>query len=108
MFSFYFYNMNVRCPHCQEIFEADQQQAKLLTYAIGKGQRLVMLDCPECYWNVPVNPGDLLSHEPQKDEPSEHTNAKPVKCPQCAEGVMCYVNDGNEEFWGCGECGHAY
>ena len=98
--------MKVRCPHCQETFEADQQQEVLLTYAIGKGQRLVMLDCPACYWNVPINPGHLLSHEAQKDEPSENAGAEPVPCPQCADGIMCYVEDGKEKFWGCGECGY--
>lgn len=99
--------MNVRCPHCQKIFEANQQQEHLLTYAIGKGQRLVMLECPECYWDVPLNPGDLLSHEPQKDEASEKkTIAGTVNCPKCADGIMSYINDGNEEFWGCGECGY--
>lgn len=98
--------MRVRCPHCQEIFEADPQQAKLLTYAIEKGQTLVMLDCPACYWHIPINPADLLSHEPQKDEPSEKPTAEPIKCPECSEGIMCYINDGHEKFWGCGECGY--
>ena len=98
--------MRVRCPHCQEIFEADKQQTELLNYAIGKGQRLVMLDCPACYWNVPVNPGNLLSREPQKDEASENDNTEPVKCPECADGILCDVDNGHEKFRGCGACGY--
>lgn len=65
-----------------------------MTYAIGKGQRLVMLECPECYWSVPINPNHLPSHEAQKDEPSENPVAEPVKYPEYADGIMSYVNDG--------------
>jgi uncharacterized C2H2 Zn-finger protein len=41
--------MNVRCPNCQVVFKTSQEKTTLLNYAIQKEQKLVMLECPECF-----------------------------------------------------------
>lgn len=97
--------MKIRCTSCQEIFETDENQEKFMTYAIGKGQKLAMLDCPLCYRSVPIDPAHLLSHQPPQT--TKKGKEKPVQCPECADGVLSYIDDpGEENFWGCGECGH--
>lgn len=41
--------MNVRCPNCQVVFKTSREKTTLLNYAIQKGQKLVMLECLECF-----------------------------------------------------------
>lgn len=60
--------MEIRCPNYQEIFEADSQQEPIIDTAIKNNQRLVFIESPECYKDIPTNPKDLLSKDPQKDE----------------------------------------
>ncbi len=100
--------MNIRCPNCKRIFVADLQQKSLIESAIKKNMRLVFVKCPECYRHVPINPKDLLSREPQRDEGRENTNAEVIECPICHDGIVSYIDDGEEKFWGCGECGNIW
>ena len=100
--------MKIRCPNCQEIFDADSQQESMIDTAIKNNQRLVFIECPECYKDIPINPKDLLSNEPQKDEDKKNKSYELIECPICHEGVVCYVDDGDKKFWGCGECGNVW
>ena len=95
--------MKIKCPKCQKFFEANSQQKTLIDRAIDKNMKLLFVECPECCRNVPINPSDLLSTEPQKDEDIEQ-----FECPICHEGIVCYVSDDDEKFWGCGECGNVW
>lgn len=61
-----------------------------------------MLECPKCYKSVPINPSDLLMSIPQTNK------QEIIKCPICNDGVVSYVNNGSEHFWGCGECGNIW
>ena len=100
--------MKIRCPNCQEIFEASSQQQSLIDKAIKNSQRLLFVECPECYKDVPLNPKDLLSTEPQTDEGRKCKSTKLIECPICHEGIVSYVADKDEKFWGCGECGNVW
>lgn len=100
--------MEIRCPNCQKIFEADSQQKLLVDTAKKNNQRLVFIECPECFKDVPINPSDLLSKEAQKDENKKNKNSKSIECPICHEGIVSYIDDGDEKFWGCGECGNVW
>ena len=97
--------MIIRCPNCQKTFNANYEQKSLVESAIKKNMRLVFIKCPECYQNVPINPSDLLSKVPQKDADKKDNNQKVIECPICHDGVVCYIDDKDEQFWGCGECG---
>jgi DNA-directed RNA polymerase subunit M/transcription elongation factor TFIIS len=100
--------MNVRCPKCHKVFEANKAQKKLIDNAKSKGQRLVMLACSECFKDIPINPEDLLSFESQKDKPVQGIKYQGETCPICKEDIISYVDDGDEKFWGCGECGNVW
>ena len=100
--------MEIRCPSCQDVFEADSQQKKLVNAVLEKNQRLVFVECPKCYKDVPINPKDLLSREPQKDESKKDKSFEQIKCPICHEGLVCHVANKDGEFWGCGECGNVW
>ena len=100
--------MKIRCPNCQKIFDANSQQENLLDYAIKNNQHLVMLECPTCFQSVPINPNNLLSKEAQKDDNKENENSQSIECPVCHEGIVSYITNGNEKFWGCGECGNVW
>lgn len=97
--------MEIRCPGCLGNFKANHDQELFITEAIQKGQRLIMTDCPKCYKHIPVNPADLLSMESQKDEDQKSSQSVIINCPVCSDGIVNYIDDGNEKFWGCGECG---
>lgn len=101
-------NMIVRCPNCQKTFNANYEQKSLVESAIKKNMRLVFIKCPECYQNVPINPSDLLSKVPQKDADKKDNNQEVIECPICHDGVVCYIDDKDEQFWGCGECGNIW
>lgn len=96
--------MKVRCPNCQKIFLATEEQEKLLTTGTENKQRLVMLECPECYKD-PIDPANLLSHDAQRDEKNINDSEEPIECPICHGGIVSYIDNGDEKFWGCGECG---
>ncbi|MDM1368889.1 hypothetical protein [Myroides marinus] len=96
--------MNVRCPNCQVVFKTSQEKTTLLNYAIQKGQKLVMLECPECFKVVPINPSALLAKVSQKDNDTKQ-QYDGIDCPICLDGIVSYVDDNKEVFWGCGECG---
>jgi uncharacterized Zn finger protein len=93
--------MQIRCPNCKIIFDADKQQQQLLDQAIESKQRLIIIECPNCYKDVPIDPGNLLSFDSQKDEQPQDQ----IPCPICKEGLVAYIDNGIDKFWGCGECG---
>ena len=93
-------NMIIRCPNCQKTFNANYEQKSLVESAIKKNMRLVFIKCPECYQNVPINPSDLLSKVPQKDADKKDNNQEVIECPICHDGVVCYIDDKDEQFWG--------
>lgn len=100
--------MEIRCPNCQKIFKADFQQELLVSAAIKKNQRLIFIKCPECFKTVPINPKNLFSKYPPKDSDTKNLDAEPIKCPICQDGIISYIDDGDEKFWGCGECGNVW
>jgi rubrerythrin len=100
--------MKIRCPNCQEIFEADSRQESLINTVVKNNQKLVFIECSVCYKDVPINPNNLLSKEPQKDENMKGENTEMIECPICQEGVVGYIDNGDEKFWGCGECGNVW
>jgi ribosomal protein S27AE len=99
--------MKIKCPNCRNTFNADSQQEQLVNMAIKKKQRLLFIECPECYKDVPINPNDLLPKEYQKDEDLKNHTAENIQCPICG-GIVSYVDNGDEKFWGCGECGNIW
>ncbi|MHC5311009.1 hypothetical protein ACYSNM_13275 [Myroides sp. LJL116] len=97
--------MNVRCPNCQVVFKTSPEKTELLNYAIQKGQKLVMLECPECFKEVPINPDNLLAKVSQKDNDIKE-KYDGIDCPICLVGIVSYIDNNKEKaFWGCGECG---
>lgn len=100
--------MEVKCPNCQKTFTANVEQEALLDGAINRGQRLVIIECPQCYKDVPIDPANLMSGEPQKDQDTKTNVKENIECPICHEGVIAYVENGDENFWGCGECGNVW
>jgi DNA-directed RNA polymerase subunit M/transcription elongation factor TFIIS len=100
--------VEIRCPNCQEFFEANSHQKSLVDKAIKKNMGLLFVECPKCYKDVPIDPQNLLSKEPQKDENQKNKSAEMIECPICHEGAVSYIDDGDERFWGCGECGNVW
>jgi uncharacterized C2H2 Zn-finger protein len=98
--------MEIRCPNCKNIFEANSQQEVLLSNAIKNNQRLLIIECSECYKDVPIDPCNLLSEEPQKDEDKKNGIVEEISCPVCSAGIVSYIDE--EKFWGCGECGSVW
>lgn len=90
--------MNIKCPSCAAIFQANAQEQERINNAIAKGQKLLMMDCSVCYKSIPIKPTDLLATQEKKEETT-------IKCPICKDGLVSFVDDGVEKFWGCGECG---
>lgn len=93
--------MNVKCPKCQKIFETNTRQEQILNQAISKNMSLIMIKCPECRVNVPINPKESLSIIPSKNE----NNTSIFECPICGGIVSFIENDADGSFYGCGECG---
>jgi len=75
--------------------------------AINRNQRLLFIECPECYKDIPINPNDLLSKEHQKDEDKKNGTTENIQCPICGE-IVSYIDNKEEKFWGCGECGNVW
>ena len=100
--------MEIRCPNCQKIFAPKSEVESLVVDAINKGQRLLIIECPECYKDVPIDPTNLMSKESQKDEVLKKQTAENIQCPICDEGIVTYIENGEEKFWGCGECGNVW
>ena len=100
--------MKIRCHNCQKVVEVDSKQESLINTAITNEQELVFIECPECYKDIPINSTDLLSINPQKDADKKNKNIETIKCPVCQEGIVSYIDDGEEKFWGCGECGNVW
>jgi len=99
--------MKVRCPNCKEIFRQTMVRKNQLENAIKKNQRLLMIECSECYKDVPINPMDLMSYEPQKDKPTkDEFDSK--NCPICKDGIISFIDNEEEKFWGCGNCGNVW
>ena len=99
--------MEVRCPNCKKVFNPNNEQEKFLMYAIEKKQVLAMIECAECYKDVPINPMNLMSFEPKKDKVStDEYDGK--SCPVCKEGILSFIDHEKEKFWGCGECGNVW
>ena len=94
-------NMNIKCPKCLKIFQPEKKDEKLLIDAINKKQSLFMMKCPFCYKSIPINPCDLMSAQERIDE-------EVIECPICKEGIISYIDDDTEQFWGCGECGNVW
>ena len=88
--------MEIKCSKCQRYFQPDSKEEKRIEEAVKKGQRLVMTGCTLCGRSVPVT----LAGDAEEE--------KPVKCPICNDGLVSYVDDGDEKFRGCGECGRVW
>ncbi len=95
--------MKIKCQKCQSIFEADKKQSKLLNHAISNGGKLIFIECPICYKGSCIDPFDLLDEKQKINQTSEI-----IECPICKDGIISYVDDGTERFWGCGECGNVW
>jgi ribosomal protein S27AE len=76
--------------------------------AINNNQRLLFIECPDCYKDIPIELNNLLLKDTQKDEDHKNENTEIIECPICREGVISYLDDGDERFWGCGECGNIW
>ncbi len=61
-----------------------------------------MTDCSICYNSIPVVPTGLMAAT--KETKSEVA----IKCPICGDGIVSYIDDESEKFWGCGECGNIW
>ena len=99
--------MKVRCPNCKEIFIADNRDQKLLTTAIQKGQQLLIIECSKCYKDVPINPMDLMTVKSQIGN-SIKEKYDGQNCPICSDGIISFIENKDEKFWGCGECGNVW
>lgn len=93
--------MKIKCPSCSKIFEPGENDESRINKAIGQNQKLVMMDCPICYKYIPIHPDDLMLLHESRDEPV-------IDCPLCSEGIVSFVEDETETFWGCGECGNVW
>ena len=100
--------MEIRCHNCQKIFKADSQQKLLIDTARKNNQRLIFIECSKCFKDVPIDPNNLLSKIPQKDEDKKNKSIQAIKCPICQEGIVTYIDTEDEKFWGCGECGNVW
>ena len=97
--------MNIRCPKCRKIFEANAQQESFVNQSSGKNMHLIFVECPCCYVDAPVNPMDLLLTKPSEDKQDEIS----IECPICVDGIVCYIEDEIDgSFYGCGECGNIW
>ena len=93
--------MYVKCPNCLEIFQPIKKDEKILKEAIVKRQKLLIIECTKCYKDVLINPIALLDIQNLNKE-------KNIQCPICKEGIVSYIDDEDECFWGCGECGNVW
>ena len=93
--------MNVKCPKCLKNFQPEKKDEKLLIEAINKKQNLLMMKCPLCFKSIPINPNELLSVQSLDSE-------EVIQCPICKDGIVCYIDDEDKQFWGCGECGNVW
>jgi len=93
--------MEIKCPSCSSVFQPNKEDEKRVLEAVARGQKLLMSDCPVCYKSIPINPTDLMFVEEQKKEIT-------MACPVCSDGIVSYIDDGTEKFWGCGECGNVW
>ena len=94
--------MNVKCPNCLKIFQPNIKDEKFIKESIAKKQELCMIECTKCYQDVPIAPNNLLSIQGTDD------NKEIIQCPICKGGIVSYIDDVDEQFWGCGECGNVW
>lgn len=96
--------MKVKCQKCQEVFDTDEKQSRILEDAILKNKKkLIFLECPICCKDSYVDPFNLLNEQDEKKITDEV-----IECPICHDGIISYIDDGKEKFWGCGECGNVW
>ena len=95
--------MEIKCPNCFEIFVPNKKEEQKISNAIKKDQKFFITECIKCYQDIEINPCDLLNINTPNEE-------KIIYCPICNDeiGVVCYVKDETEEFYGCGECGNIW
>jgi len=93
--------VEIKCPNCLNIIQPNEGDEKRISRAIERNQKLVMMDCPLCYKSIPIHPNDLMLLQESCDE---HI----INCPVCCDGIVSYVEDETEKFWGCGECGNVW
>ena len=93
--------MDIKCPSCLSIFRPKELEKSRINNAIEKGQKLLMMDCPVCYKSIPINPTGLIAVREKDVEEA-------IECPICNDGIISYIDDGMEVFWGCGECGNVW
>jgi len=92
-------NMKITCTNCGKAFEASAKQQKLIDAIKAKGGKLVMVECPHCYFDF----GAVLD---KVDEPED----EPYRCPVsgCTGWVSFVEMKGRAPFHGCGECGSTW
>ena len=93
--------MEIQCPKCLKLFKPNKQEEKRILGAVERKQNLIMTDCTLCYKSVPINSYNLTDTIELRNEPV-------INCPICKDGIVSYINDGKEKFWGCGECGNVW
>ncbi|MDA3616604.1 hypothetical protein [Polluticaenibacter yanchengensis] len=83
------------------MFIADSSDQKLLTIAIQKGQQLLFIECSKCYKDVPINPIDLMLVQSQiYNSTKEEYDGQ--NCTICSDGIISFIENKDEKFWGCG------
>ena len=93
--------MEIKCPSCLCVFQPNSEDEKRVIRATERKQKLLALDCSICYKSIFINPTDLMFVQKKEEETT-------IKCPICRDGIVSYIDDDTEKFWGCGECGNVW
>jgi uncharacterized Zn finger protein len=93
--------MEIKCFNCSKIFIPSKAEKIKISEAIKKEQKLFMAECTMCYQVVPINPCNLLQLIDKEEE-------EIIQCPICKDGLISFIKNETEEFYGCGECGNIW
>lgn len=95
------------CQNCHVVFKLKKKDINLVNKLQANGQKFIMLECPECGLGTHFVNLESVLENPQEYKVSDNQ----YRCPTShCTGWVCNVHegDGNNSFWGCGECGRIW
>ena len=96
----------VRCSNCGKTFLPTGKSLEIIVDLAGKGASLAMIECAVCGITTNCNPLDIVPGSQPSSTPQPTFSDIRFRCPTL--GCVAWVheiNDGEDVFWGCGECG---